>query len=534
MRHSRNFAGLVVFATLATARDVQKAGLTVPAEYAESKESVVRIFTDAFAAYEKYAWGHDDVKPVSGSFLDSRNGWGASIVDAMSTMLVMDLKDQYAKALEYAVNIDFDKPNVSGPVSVFETTIRYLGGMLSAYELNSKLNGQKDEALVKKAQQVADNMAHAWVGDQTVPWGWIDFTNNTPKEDNSNIAEAGTLIMEWGKLSEYSGNKTYLELAEKSFRQIATNNGTLFPGLAGQGINPRDGSFSSKYITWGGASDSYFEYLIKYARLTNNADPLWVQQWKLAVDSSIEHLMSRTTVGNWLMLGDMDEDLKLRHIGSHLACFHGGNWILGGQMLNNDTIVKYGLELTDACINTYAGTATNIGPDGFAYISEDGDFTGGSGPSDEQKAFNDEHGFYVTSGQYLLRPEVMESNFYAWRATGDTKYLDNAAAFVKKIEQYLKVSETGGYASLQDVNVAPPNFIDDTESFFFAEVMKYLFLTFDSPDHINMNEWVFNTEAHPFIAPEALESYEPGHSACKSKKAKKARRAKKSRIADQY
>lgn len=86
-------------------------------------------------------------------------------------------------------------------------------------------------------------------------------------------------------------------------------NDTLLPGLAGQGVNPTTGEFSSKYIvrrsvsvraapraerrvaqSWGGASDSYFEYLIKYARLTNNADTLWVETWKTAVDSTLQTL----------------------------------------------------------------------------------------------------------------------------------------------------------------------------------------------------------------------------------------------------
>lgn len=57
------------------------------------------------------------------------------------------------------------------------------------------------------------------------------------------------------------------------------------------------------------------------------------------------------------MIGDFDDSSRVRHISSHLACFHGGNFILGGQLLGNDTIVKAGLELTDACINTYTSTA---------------------------------------------------------------------------------------------------------------------------------------------------------------------------------
>lgn len=77
--------------------------------------------------------------------------------------------------------------------------------------------------------------------------------------------------------------------------------------------------------TWGGGTDSYFEYLIKYGRLTNNADTVWVKNWLTAVDSSIIHLAQEpvgTDVEGLLYLGDW-ADGAIRHIGSHLACFHG-------------------------------------------------------------------------------------------------------------------------------------------------------------------------------------------------------------------
>ena len=66
-------------------------------------------------------------------------------------------------------------------------------------------------------------------------------------------------------------------------------------------------------------------------------------------------LVQNSTVGNLLYLADFDGE-DIRHVGSHLACFYGGNWILGGALLNNQTIIDYGLQLTDACWNTYAST----------------------------------------------------------------------------------------------------------------------------------------------------------------------------------
>ncbi|KAJ3554259.1 hypothetical protein NP233_g12459 [Leucocoprinus birnbaumii] len=152
--------------------------------------------------------------------------------------------------------------------------------------------------------------------------------------------------------------------------------------------------------------------------------------------------------------------------------------------------------------------STGIGPEGFAYISNDGNFTGGSAPSAAQLSFYNQHGFYVTNGLYILRPEVLESNFYAFRVTGDSKYLDRAAAAVKSFNQFL--ATPNGFAGLNDVTNPNRGLIDDTESFWFAEVLKYLYLTFDDPNHIHLDRYVFNTEAHPFEAPPPKPKYGSG------------------------
>jgi mannosyl-oligosaccharide alpha-1,2-mannosidase len=116
---------------------------------------------------------------------------------------------------------------------------------------------------------------------------------------------------------------------------------------------------------------------------------------------------------------------------------------------------------------------TGIGPEVFAYTSSDGSFTGASqGPSADQMAFNTAHGFYITASEYNLRPEVLESNFYAWRVTGEAKYLDRAAKAVKNFNEYL--SANGAVAGISDVNSKNSAKIDNMESFWLAEVLKYL------------------------------------------------------------
>ncbi|KAJ7033752.1 glycoside hydrolase family 47 protein [Mycena alexandri] len=477
---------------------VQKAGLKVPSKYAHHRVDAVSLFHTSYSAYKQYAFGHDDLSPVSKGFSDGRNGWGASIVDAMPTMVVMGLDDFVTEAVNFSAHIDFSKSKTSDTVSIFETTIRYVGGLLSAYELS----GEKYPILVQKAKEVADKMAYGWVGNNSIPYGFLDFSTNTPTISTSNIAEAGTLSLEWYTLTKHTKNQTYADLTAKSVKHIANLTSPL-PGLAAQGIDPTTGNFVGGYVTWGGGSDSYFEYLLKYARLTNTNDSTYIDTWKTAVDSSITTLLRKSTVGNHTFLADFDDNRNIRHVGSHLGCFYAGNWLLGGKLLKNQTIIDLALELNEGCWATYAGTLTGIGPEAFAYIGSDGSY-----PEDinaDQLAFYNEKGYYITSSQYIMRPEVLESNFHAWRVTGDTKYLDRAASAIDSFKKYLPA--TVAFAALNDVNSANGGLIDDMQSFWFAEVLKYLYLTFDDPKHISLDDWVLNTECQPFKAPPALNSY---------------------------
>ncbi|KAB5593644.1 hypothetical protein CTheo_2937 [Ceratobasidium theobromae] len=488
------------------AANIQKSGITLPAEAAAKAEDAIFVFTNAYQDYKTYAWGHDSLAPLSRGPVDDRNGWGATIVDALSTMKIMGLTDLFNEAVQFASKIDFSRSKSSGQVSLFETTIRYMGGLISAYELG----GKKDQALIDRARELGNKLSHGWVGQNDLPYNTLDFSTDKPNIGGAIIAEAGTLVLEWSKLSDYTGNQTYRTLAEKAMRRIGTNTAPL-PGLPGQGVNPSTGQPSNDYITWGGGSDSYFEYLIKYGRLTNNASPEWTRRWLAAVDSSIRYLAQvavNTDVPNLLYLGDYTGG-RVKHVSSHLACFHGGNWIMGGRLTGNDTIVQYGLRLTDACWNSYEKTTTKIGPEMFGYVASDGNWNGGSGPSSDDLAFYKKNGFYVygSNSYYDLRPEVLESNFYAWRATGDIKYFNRAVSGLESLKLYC--SPGVGLDGIKDVRKVYSGYMDHTESFFFAEVIKYIYLTFVDPEIMNLDKYVFNTEAHPFEAPAALSSYQP-------------------------
>ncbi|KAF7970415.1 hypothetical protein HWV62_24149 [Athelia sp. TMB] len=240
---------------------IQKPGLTVPKTAAVHKADVVNIFNVSYTAYKKYAWGHDDLTPVSKNYTDGRNGWGASIADAMSTMHIMNLTDFFTEAVAFTGNVDFSKSQTPDDVSVFETSIRYLGGYLSAYELS----GAKHPVLLQKATEVADKMVFAWAGvrfslvilvmkadwqgvqKNKIPYNTINFTTNTPVIDTTGIAGAGTLTLEYSTLSKHTGNDTYRELAEGTVKAIMANPSPL-PGLPAQGLDPTTGLPFGGYV----------------------------------------------------------------------------------------------------------------------------------------------------------------------------------------------------------------------------------------------------------------------------------------------
>ncbi|KAI0942114.1 hypothetical protein AcW1_009570 [Taiwanofungus camphoratus] len=482
---------------------VQSPVLVLPPEAATYRQNTINVFNTSWQAYKTYAFGHDDLSPVSLSYSDSYGGWGASIVDGLDTMYIMGLTDIFEEAVNFTLQVDFSVTPTDDQIDLFETTIRYVAATLCAYEMS----GQQYPELVNQAKVLVDKMTSAFVGNNSIPYGYLDWNTSTPYSGTSNIAEAGTLTLEWYTLAQYTGNDTYRVLAEKPVRWITALPPPL-PGLPAQGIDPSTGEFVGSYVTWGGGSDSYFEYLIKYARLSNTDDNLFADAWATAVDSSMHNLARSSTVDGWQYLADWDNGTII-HIGSHLECFHAGNWLLGGKLLNNETIVNFALGLMDACWNTYASTATGIGPEAFGYFSSDGNYTG-SDPSSGDLAFYEKHGFFVYPGDsdYYLRPEVLESNFYAWRVTGDPKYVERAASALNSFLTYLPAP--AAYAGIDDVDATDSAFIDDMQSFWFAEVLKYLFLTFDDPSNYSLDDYVFNTEAHPFKAPAAKPVYGSG------------------------
>ncbi|TVY53891.1 putative mannosyl-oligosaccharide alpha-1,2-mannosidase 1B [Lachnellula cervina] len=478
----------------------------------ERADAVKEAFTFSWNGYQKYAMGHDELHPISNSFSDSRNAWGASAVDAFSTAIVMQIPEIVDTILNYIPTIDFDV--TTEQVSLFETTIRYIGGMLSGYDLlkgplsNLASNATAVDAVLAQAVRLADNLAFAFDTPTGIPSNNLYF--NPPSTDGSTtngLATIGTLVLEWTRLSDITGNKTYAELSQKGESYLLAPkpaSSEPWPGLVGTNVDINTGLFQDASGGWVGGDDSFYEYLIKMYVYDTTRFSEYRDRWILAADSSIAHIATHPSTRPDLTFLSIFDGQELIHESEHLACFDGGSFILGGLTLKEQKYIDFGLELVNGCHDTYISTLTGIGPEVFRWVTNStaANDTNNPQPSSDQQAFYEKAGFFITNGQYILRPEVIESFYYAYRATGDQQYRDWAWNAFVAINSTARVGS--GFAELQNVNAADGGgFNDFQDSFLFAEVLKYSYLI-HAPDNVfqvennGVNHFVFNTEAHPF------------------------------------
>lgn len=391
-------------------------------------------------------------------------------------------------------------------ISLFETTIRYVGGLLAGYDLltgplsHLAEDEQNVHAILKQAKSLADTLSYAFDTPTGIPYNNLYLETHTNDGSTTNgLATIGSLVLEWTHLSDLTGDPKYAELTQKAESYLLNPRPAFaqpFPGLLGTDVSIDNGSFVDADGGWVGGDDSFYEYLIKMYVYDATRFGFYKDRWTTAVDSTIKYLTSHPSTRPDLTFVAEYDGQTLIYESEHLACFDGGNIILGGLVLNDQRYIDYGLQLVAGCEDTYSSTLTGIGPEVFQWTPN-----GTEGVPADQLAFYEKAGFWIVDGNYILRPEVLESFYYAYRATGDQKYRDWSW------NGYLAINSTcragSGYAELIDVNApAGGGFNNLQDSFFFAEVLKYAYLI-QAPDevyqvnHDGVNQWVFNTEAHP-------------------------------------
>jgi mannosyl-oligosaccharide alpha-1,2-mannosidase len=182
---------------------------------------------------------------------------------------------------------------------------------------------------------------------------------------------------------------------------------------------------------------------------------------------------------------------------SHLAHFASGNLILGGKYLQRKDLIVMGQALLEGSRHTYAASPLGLAPGVFSWTPSHGSKSGTYEPKTKrQRAEFDQYGFWVADARYRLRPEYVESLFYAFRITGEQRYRDWAWDAFEAMERHCKTRF--GYAGIQDVMVGKDDveWIDEEESFWAAETLKYLYLIFEDVSVASLDDWIFSTEGH--------------------------------------
>ncbi|RCH97230.1 hypothetical protein CU098_000627, partial [Rhizopus stolonifer] len=172
------------------------------------RKAIKQSFVHGWSGYKKYAFGHDELKPLSNKSKDPFGGWGATMVDALSTLAVMELHEEFQSVLPRINKINF---KVNDNISVFETIIRYLGGFISAYELSER----KNDVLLQKAEKLAQELLPAFDTPSGLPHHYWNPVLKEPDNDRTLIAEVGTVQLEFMMLSQLTGNPIYGQKAQE-------------------------------------------------------------------------------------------------------------------------------------------------------------------------------------------------------------------------------------------------------------------------------------------------------------------------------
>jgi hypothetical protein len=417
---------------------------------AEMADRVRQEFLHAWEGYKQYAWGHDELKPLSKSYHD----WYAGSlmmtpVDALDTMLLMGLKQQANETRELIVTkLSFDQDIY---VKNFEITIRLLGGLLSSYQLSG------DKRLLALAQDLGNRLLPVFESPTGMPYVEVNLKTGKVRNPHTNPAEVGTLLIEFGTLSKLTGKSIYYNKAKRALMELYKRRSKI--GLVGSGINIETGDWTATDTDIGGGIDSYYEYLLKCWLLFGDKD--CEQMWKESVAALNKYVAEEAPTGFWYGQVDMYTGKRTGHNFGALDAFFPGTLALSGDF-------DRARRLEDSAFKMW--TTYGVEPQEIDYVN-----------------------MKIVANGYPLQPEIIESAYYLHHFTGDPRYLEMGHVFFDSLVKYCRTDVA--YAALSNVETKKQS--DIMQSYFLAETLKYLFLLFSPPDKLNLTNHVFNTEAHP-------------------------------------
>jgi ER degradation enhancer, mannosidase alpha-like 2 len=407
-------------------------------------------FLHGWRNYERYAWGHDALRPLSKT---PHDWYGQSLlmtpVDALDTLVLMHLDADVAKTKDLIVrDLSFDRDIY---VKNFEVTIRLLGGLLSSYQLTG------DQRLLQLAEDLGNRLLPVFNSPTGLPYAYVNLSTGQVRDPVTNPAETGTLLLEFGTLSKLTGRPEFYDKAKRALVETYKRRSPL--GLVGQSLNVETGTWTDTDSHISGGIDSYYEYL-----------------WKC-----------------WLLFGDQEcHDMwnaSIPAINKYLGDNSGGELWYGHANMQTGTRTKTTYGALDAffpallALSGDLGRARRLQASSFRMWNLHG----------VEPEILDYKTMRMISGAYHLRPEIVESTYYLYHFTGDAQYRQMGEKLFNDFVKYCRTD--AGYAALADVVTKQKR--DEMESFALAETFKYFYLLFAPPKTLDFDKIVFTTEAHP-------------------------------------
>ncbi|XP_054875317.1 endoplasmic reticulum mannosyl-oligosaccharide 1,2-alpha-mannosidase isoform X2 [Amphiprion ocellaris] len=430
---------------------------TVPLEVstgpADRLEAVRDAFRHAWKGYKDHAWGHDELKPISKSFSEWF-GLGLTLIDSLDTMWIMGLKEEFAEARRWVEKeLSFDK-NVD--VNLFETTIRILGGLLSCYHLSG------DQLFLEKAKDLGSRLMPAFKTPSKIPFSDVNIGKGTAHPprwtSDSTVAEVTSIQLEFRELSRLTQEPQYQEVVNEVMKMVHTLPGK-HDGLVPMFINTNSGQFTHKGVfTLGARADSYYEYLLKQWIQGGKTEDDLLEDYLQAIEGVKKHLVRKTGPNMLTFIGELSHN-RFNAKMDHLVCFLPGTLALGAHNGLPGDHMDLAVQLMETCHQMYVQMETGLSPEiaHFSLQSSDG--------RDVVVKPADRHN--------LLRPETVESLFYMYRFTKDTKYRDWGWDILQNFNKYTKIPD-GGYTSINNVrDPVNPGPRDKMESFFLGHFGCY-------------------------------------------------------------
>lgn len=508
----------------------------------ERRAKVIETFKISWDGYEKYAWGMDEYHPISKKGRNMvEGGMGWIIIDALDTMIMMNLTSRVEHAREWiSTSLNY---NADHEVNTFETTIRMLGGLLSAHYLCSTfphlapikeddVNQPGEDLYIEKATDLADRILGAFESRSGIPYASFNLNTSrgVPSHADggaSSTAEAATLQLEFKYLAKLTGEAHYWEKVERVVEVIDSNH--MPDGLLPIFIYADTGLFRGENIRLGSRGDSYYEYLIKQYLQTSEGEPVYRDMWHESLEGIKKHLLTYSQRASLTVLAERQNGLSngMTPKMDHLVCFLPGTIALavtGGSTVSeaksrlgsawtekHDEDLELAKELMKTCWGMYKVMETGLAPE-IAHFEVDepprkwvpfSQNAPKSAPLDDGKDrhWTQDYDIHPYDVHNLQRPETVESLFYMYRITGDVTYREWGWEMFQSFVKHTQVVDGGvpyAFTSLDNANHIPASQRDNMESFWLAETLKYMFLLFSPESDFPLDKVVINTEGHLF------------------------------------